>query len=706
MFKHAARAALLVLLALALSVSPALAVREQSGAYETYNYSYRDNGEIKSAAAYVPVRVVRAEDMGIAGFKTLSDLYIDESRGDVWLCDTDNHRVVRADLNFSTAEVFTGAGGAPFSSPRGVYVADGNVYIADTGNRRVVKMSREGETLAVFGRPDSPQFASGVDFKPQKVVVTRQGEISIVCEGVYEGLVTLDAQGQFQGYSGTIPVRPSLWDLFWRLISTREQLKSMSSFLPVTYINVDLDGDGFIYATSQAEQSTMANSVQRLNPGGNDVLINNSGQRLVGDLGNLYAGRAVGASVLGDICCMRGGLFACVDQRRGKIYLYDGDGEMLFAFGGLGSQDGNVTVPSAIDSVGETLYVADSSRGQITVYEPTAYGRCLMDGILFYNDSRYEESRDSFMEAFRYNTNSELAYLGIGKSQMRQGEYHDAMLSFRLAANRSYYSRALEQYRREVFDAHFTEIFAVIACALLLIVCLPIVKKIYRKKHGARVRKAPAEPSGRVLQSLDRLLESVDFAFYCALHPYKGFYELKAEKRGTVSAATVLLALYLITALLGATLSGFLYSGGEQSPLVTLGAVLFPIALFVVANWCITTLMEGEGRMADIYRAVCYSLAPMILGQVLLLVLSNVLTLEESSVYNVIQYGLWIYTAYLLLAGNMQAHGFTMGRTAAAALVTLLAMAVMVFLMYLFFNLLFEVAGFGAQIYQEIVFRV
>ncbi len=692
---------------LLLLTPSAQAVQEHSGPYETYNYSYEDNGELASAAAYVPVRVVRAESMGLTAFKTLSDLFVDAEHGEIYLADTDNHRVVRADIGMTEAVAFTEAGGVKFSSPQGVFVADDAVYVADTGNRRVVKMTRNGETLAVWGKPDSPQFSQGVDFKPQKVVVTDQGEISIVCEGIYEGLVTIDQSGAFQGYSGTIPVQPSLWDLFWRMLSTREQLKSMSSFLPVTYINLDLDAEGFIYATSQAEQSAMANSVQRLNPGGNDVLMNNSGQRLVGDLGNLYVGRSVGASVLGDVCCLPGGLFACVDQRRSKIYLYNDEGEMLFAFGGAGSQKGNVTVPSAIDNDGFTLYVADSSAGQITVFQPTAYGSCLIQGMMDYDNGDYESSRMNFMEAFRYNTNSELAYLGIGKAQMREGQYHDAMLSFRLAANRTYYSRALEQYRREVFDEHFSAIFMVLAALLVLAAARPIVRGIRAKRGRGPKERQPWEPRSAWGRQADRIVQSVDFAFFCMLHPFKGFYELKAEKQGTMAGATVLLMLYIASSLLRGTLSGYLFGGSaDQNPIMMLMTVCLPVALFVLANWCITTLMEGEGRMRDIYQAVCYALMPMILGQIVLIVLSNLLTLDEASVYSVISGGLLVYTVFLLLAGNMQAHGFTMGRTVGAAIVTVVAMAVIVFLAYLFCNLLFEVAGFISQVYKEIVFRV
>ena len=698
--------ALLLCVLLMVTAGPAFAVTERSGAYETYNYSFEDNSELASAAAYVPVRTIRASDLGLEAFRTLSDLYVDEATGAVYLADTDNNRIIRTDLDFRQAEVFTEADGTPFAQPRGVYVQSGALYVADTGNRRVVKLDAvTGETLAAYGKPDSPQFSQGVDFKPQKVVVTEQGEISIVCEGIYEGLVTIDQNGEFQGYSGTIPVKPSLWDLFWRLLSTREQLKSMSSFLPGTYINIDLDAKGFIMATSQAEQSTMANSVQRLNPGGNDVLINNSGQKLVGDSGNLYDGRAIGVSVLQDVACLPGGMFACVDVRRSKIYLYDDEGEMLFAFGGLGGQKGNIAVPSAVDSHGFTLYVADSSLGQITIFEPTAYGRCLIQGILDYNNSDYAASKANFTEAFRYNTNCELAYLGIGRAQMREGLYKDAMASFRLAANRTYYSRALEQYRAEVLDESFTVIFAVIALVLLVLVAAPIVKKL--RKNASVKAQETWEPKSRLGRFLDQLMEDIDFAFYCMLHPFKGFHELRHEGQGSVLGGTVILLVYIVLAVLRATLSGFLYGGSADiNPFMTAGSVFLPILLFVLANWCITTLMEGEGRMGDIYKGVCYALMPMALGQVLLLVLSHVLTLEEGAIYNVIFYGLWVYTIFLLLAGNMLAHGFTMGRTVAAAIVTVLATAIIVFLLYLFFNLLFEVGGFVMQIYREMAFRV
>ena len=690
-------------LALILAL-PGRAVNPRQNAYETYNYSFEDNSELASAAAYVPTRVIRAQDMGLDSLRTLSDLFIDEDSGFVFLADSDNNRIIRTNLAFDSASVIDSGAGLPFAQPRGLFASDGCLYVADTGNRRVVKMSYDGEALAVWGKPDSPQFASGVDFKPQKLAVSAQGEISIVCEGVYEGLVVLDQKGSFQGYSGTIPVKPSLWQLFWRTLSTREQLAAMTSFLPITYTNVDMDSAGFMLAVSQADQSSMANSVQRLNPGGNDVLVNTSGQNMVGDLGNLYDGRATGPSVFNDVAALEDGLFVCLDSRRSKIFMYDSTGDMLFAFGGLGSQTGNITVPSAIDNCGFTLYITDSSKGQITVFEPTAYGQCLINGIIAYGHNEYEASKAYYAEAFRYNTNCELAYLGIGRSQLREGKYKDAMASFRLAASRVYYSRALEKYRAEVFDRNFGYLFGFVALLLVFLVFRPLGRRLW----GQRLPEGNA-PTPEMLPTrrADLLLKDIDFSFYCALHPFKGFHELRHEGQGSALGGSVILAMYTLLSIIRATLSGFLYGGSaDHNPFMTAMTVLAPVVLFVVANWCITTLMEGEGRMRDIYKAVCYALMPIALGQVVLMVLSNVLTAEEAGIYNVINYGLGIYTVFLLLVGNMMAHGFTMSRTVGAALVTAIAMAVIVFIGYLFFNLLFEVAGFVKQIYQEIVFRV
>lgn len=40
-------------------------------------------------------------------------------------------------------------------------------------------------------------------------------------------------------------------------------------------------------------------------------------------------------------------------------------------------------------------------------------------------------------------------------------------------------------------------------------------------------------------------------------------------------------------------------------------SVALPVALWVLANWCLTTLFDGEGTLKDVYIATCYALTPL-----------------------------------------------------------------------------------------------
>ena len=487
------------------------------------------------------------------------------------------------------------------------------------------------------------------------------------------------------------------------MVSTRQQIESMTAFLPVTFLNLDVDDQDFLYATSQYD-SGMSSLVKRLNPGGNDVLHNKSGQDILGDRGNIYVGRRTGNSVFRDVCYLGSGLYVCADATRGRLFTYSGDGELLFAFGGLGDQVGNLSAPSGLDNDGYRLLVTDLTAGRVTVFEPTDYGRSLLTGASGLYDGDYEAAEAAFHRALAYNTNSEAAYLGIGKVQLRAGQYADALASFSLASNRTYYSKALGFLRRDFLNANFTWIFLGIALLAAALAGWMLV----RRRALAGGPREPAQPKSRAGRASYRFMESFDFAFTCLFHPFGGFSDLKREKKGSAPAATAILALYILSMILRASLQGFLFRSGtaeDANPLFEGVKALAPVLLFCIINWCITTLMDGKGSFRDIYTAVGYALLPMVLVQAPLVLLSNLLTLEEAGIYYTITIIAVGYTLFLLLAGNMAAHDFTMGKTVAMALLTVLGMAIVLFLLFLFFNLGFEVTGFFSEIGRELRFR-
>ena len=76
--------------------------------------------------------------------------------------------------------------------------------------------------------------------------------------------------------------------------------------------------------------------------------------------------------------------------------------------------------------------------------------------------------------------NYDLAYIGIGRSLLRQEKYHEAMKYFELKYDDENYSKAYKQYRKEWVEEHIV-IIVIVILALFLI---PLgIGKIRRLKY-------------------------------------------------------------------------------------------------------------------------------------------------------------------------------------------------------------------------------
>ena len=128
--------------------------------------------------------------------------------------------------------------------------------------------------------------------------------------------------------------------------------------------------------------------------------------------------------------------------------------------------------------------------------------------------------------------------------------------------------------------------------------------------------------------------------------------------------------------------------------------------LFCVCNWCVTSLIGGEGSFRDITMAAAYSLTPLVVLLPLATLLSHVLTQEEQDFYIVfvVLAGLW--TVLLLICSNKQIHNYSMGRALGILLLTVLVMLIVVFLLVLAFVLVQQFVSFVRDIADELYLRL
>ena len=97
-----------------------------------------------------------------------------------------------------------------------------------------------------------------------------------------------------------------------------------------------------------------------------------------------------------------------------------------------------------------------------------------------------------------------------------------------------------------------------------------------------------------------------------------------------------------------------------------------------------------------------YALLPFILSLAVALICSNCLTLEEESFLILIrQAGIW-WSAALLLCGLCRIHQYNFAKTLLSVVLTLLGMAIIVFLVVMFFGLMQQLISFVKSIISEI----
>lgn len=207
----------------------------------------------------------------------------------------------------------------------------------------------------------------------------------------------------------------------------------------------------------------------------------------------------------------------------------------------------------------------------------------------------------------------------------------------------------------------------------------------------------------------DRYLASIKYAKHVLFHPFDGFWDLTHEKRGTLSAATTFLALFLITRVVQLLFTNFQFINAPLQYInifEQMASLLLPFLILCLANWSMTTLFDGKGRFSDIYMAMCYALVPYVIIQLPLVLVSNVISFDEAAFYTVLQGFSTIWCVFLVFSGLMQVHDYGPGKTLIFIVVTVVGALIIIFLLLVFFSLLGDAASYFISLYREIAFRL
>ncbi len=684
------------------------ALADTTQPYDTYNYDYWNNILYTPSPYTLDFSVSGAtllwQGAPLGDLKAPRDLCVADD-GKLYIADTGNNRVVIVDKDLKTVlgivdGFVSPEGQQTFSAPYGVAVSqNGQLYVADSQNHRIVVLELDGTFVKYVMDPKGDVLDEKFVFTPLRVSVDYADRVYCVAQNTFQGIMVFSSEGDFTGFFGTINVKISLWEKIWRRLSTKAERSKQQLFIPTEFTGIDVDSEGFIYASNKDTDGIQA--VRRLNPKGEDVILRGSKENLGGDLVYGQVGNYSGPSQIVDVVYREHGIYSLLDARRGRVFTYDHEGNLLYIFGGMGTQDGTFTSPVAIEQAGERLLVLDNQQGSISVFAQTEYGSLINRAVGLRYDGDEGQAVPLWEEVLRLDENNELANAGIGKAYLSAGDNENAMVYLRRGMNRTYFSVAFKRWRNEVLRNNFSWILTGV---VVLVLAFVVWKKLVSPKLLKRAKKDVNEKARRELPLNARWR----YLFYTVFHPNDGFYWIRHQERGSVWIALLLVIVYAVAFSCNRIYSSFVVNDIEPRSvnlIAEMAGVLILYFILCVGNWSVTCLMEGEGRFKDILIVIGYSLVPMICTTVLATAASQAVAENEEAFYYILMGLGMAYSLILMLIGIMQVHNYTLGKTLITLFITVIAVFIIIFLAMLVLNFITQVYSFLRNIYTELIFR-
>ncbi len=708
--------------ALLMVLTAGVVVTSAGSAYQTYVYDVYGL-PLYSPDAYTAIQTVDSKHMGLETPLTNPGDMLTDNSGNVYIADTDNHRIVVLDryykLKFTIAK-FSNDQGVPdgLVAPEGVFVSEPNekyktrmIWVCDTGANRIVLFNDKGEFVKIIEEPESSLFDQDSVYKPVAIAVDAYNRLYVVSSTTYQGVIVMTDDGEFTGFIGAQAVSMTPWEIIWRRFQTEEQRANSEIKVSTEFNNITINKtQGLVYVTTttiedsavggaiQGKDKSGTNSpVKLLNAAGDEIMRRNGFWMPAGEID--YSTRSTdektGVSDIIDVAVGPEDTWSIIDSKRQRVYTYDFDGNLLFAFGDEGKLLGNMFGIEAISYQDTNMLILDKSEANITVFQRTEYGNILLEAIKAESTQDFDLAINLWTDVLKRNSNFDSAYVGIGQAMYRNKDYANSLAYFESAYDTTNWSNSYKEIRKEWMSTYFLVLLAIIVALIVgVVLFFRLMNKINRKVATSGKKRTFGQ--------------EIAYGFHVIFHPFDGFWDLKHEKRGSLRGAIFFIVLAIATFYYQAIGTGYL-----MDPFANLASiwaqvlgVLVPLLLFVLANWCLTTLFEGEGSFKDIFIAGGYCLVPIPLLIIPATVYSNFCINTETDIITMIGTIAFIWMGLLIFFGTMVTHDYSMGKNVITCIGTIVGMVFIMFIAVLFTTLVGKIVSLITNIVDEIQYRL
>lgn len=540
--------------------------------------------------------------------------------------------------------------------------------------------------IQIIQEPDAPVFQEGYLFAPQKVAVDTRGNMYIVGAQSSSGLIMLTAEGEFVSFFGGNSLRTPVVDQLRSLMFSDEQKEELrrQSDIYIDYVSsVAIDEKGYVYTvTSTLEQ----NIIKKFNVSGTDYF-NQDALGFVGSV-DLWVGNYGNVIVV---------------EEFGWINEYNANGELVFTFNvqdtGI-DRAGLVGLPTSIacDS-NDNILVVDQGNKLIQVYEPTEFTNAVHTAFQAYQDGDEDKAKENWEYSLEYATIFDMAHEGLGDAYVRQERYELALAEYTLASYNEGISDTYWNVRQVWLENNLEVVVLIIA---LFFIIRGLFKAINKRKHFTKPLEEGFAKTRKNIKLIDELL----YIGYFLKHPLDGFYELKRRDRSSVLAASII---YLLLGILYISYQSFtnviFIADPNANVIYQLLIITLLLSLWIVANYFVCLVRDGEGSFKNVFIATAYTLSPLLIVFPFVIAISNVLTYQEAVFFNgpvLITY-IWIAIYFFFMI--KETHNYEVGETFGIIFISMFTMLIMGIFIFVVYSIDTQIFTVGEQIARELIQR-
>jgi cbb3-type cytochrome oxidase subunit 3 len=204
-------------------------------------------------------------------------------------------------------------------------------------------------------------------------------------------------------------------------------------------------------------------------------------------------------------------------------------------------------------------------------------------------------------------------------------------------------------------------------------------------------------------------LKELSFPFKVFQKPVDGYDDLKRHQEFSSRAAWIYLGLFFLTYIIWIYETNFLFNGiipSDINIIEQLIGVFIPFGLWVISNYLVCSIRDGDGKFSEVFQASALTLLPMIITFPILTIISQGLTLNEAFIYDLI-YGIGVsVTVIYFFIMVKEIHFYDLKPTVKNILITIFTAVMLLAMTLVIVFLLGEVVDLISDIFQEVNSRV